>query len=236
MFSDFSYFYGLLNKKSNIVVRNTIRSNRHYLIAYLIFLLALTPLVISYSKYDLHLLLNAYHSPFADGFFQKITLLGDGLAPFAVGAVLLFVSFRKTLIVLVGGNAAGIIAQFLKRIVFPDIKRPSVFFGDVEGFHFVEGFDLHGSFSFPSGHAATVFALTFCVAAFVRNPTAKTVLLILAALVAYSRVYLSQHFMVDIYAGSAIGVFCGLLTVYLFNRISGQWADRSLRSLISKNR
>jgi membrane-associated phospholipid phosphatase len=39
-------------------------------------------------------------------------------------------------------------------------------------------------------------------------------LLLLAVLVGYSRIYLSQHFLADVVAGSFIGVAGGVLCVY----------------------
>ena len=57
--------------------------------------------------------------------------------------------------------------------------------------------------SFPSGHAATSFAAaTILSFAF---PKAAPAFLILAAAVAYSRVYVGVHYPLDVIAGAALG-------------------------------
>jgi undecaprenyl-diphosphatase len=58
--------------------------------------------------------------------------------------------------------------------------------------------------SFPSGHAATSFAAaTILSFAF---PKAAPVFFVLAAAVAYSRVYVGVHYPLDVIAGAALGV------------------------------
>jgi undecaprenyl-diphosphatase len=57
--------------------------------------------------------------------------------------------------------------------------------------------------SFPSGHAATSFAAaTILSLAF---PKAAPAFLVLAAAVAYSRVYVGVHYPLDLIAGAAVG-------------------------------
>jgi membrane-associated phospholipid phosphatase len=45
-------------------------------------------------------------------------------------------------------------------------------------------------------------------------------LLVAAALVGFSRIYLAQHFLTDVLAGSLIGVAGGLLCAYLARNIN----------------
>ena len=59
--------------------------------------------------------------------------------------------------------------------------------------------------SFPSGHAATSFACATTLAAFVPR-SRQIVLYVLAAGIAYSRVYVGVHYPVDVIAGAAVGL------------------------------
>ena len=96
--------------------------------------------------------------------------------------------------------------------------RPKVFFdleNNPDAFPIVEGVNLHSSNSFPSGHTCTFFILFFILAIVIiyyhgdmKNSSRKLLQLgcfLLAVVGAYSRIYLSQHFALDIFAGSTIG-------------------------------
>jgi membrane-associated phospholipid phosphatase len=73
------------------------------------------------------------------------------------------------------------------------------------------GGKIHTWQSFPSGHTMTAFALALFLSILIRNKFWGVLLLILAILVAYSRVYLFQHFPKDVFAGSIFGVFAVLI-------------------------
>jgi membrane-associated phospholipid phosphatase len=106
--------------------------------------------------------------------------------------------------------------QILKRIVFADYPRPAGYFQDTVQLHLVEGVRLLYGHSFPSGHSASAFALFLTLSVLSRNRFIQVISFVLACAVAYSRVYLSQHFLSDILAGSLIGVIgtLGLYTVF----------------------
>jgi undecaprenyl-diphosphatase len=64
--------------------------------------------------------------------------------------------------------------------------------------------------SFPSGHAASAFA--FAVGASSEMPRAAAPLGVLAATVAYSRVYVGVHYPLDVVTGALLGTGAALLT------------------------
>ena len=82
--------------------------------------------------------------------------------------------------------------------------------------------------SFPSGHAATAFAVAAVIA--VRHPRLRWPLLGVAALVALSRVYLGVHYWLDVIAGAALGVCLGLLTAWVMDLVARR-AKRAAPSL-----
>jgi undecaprenyl-diphosphatase len=69
------------------------------------------------------------------------------------------------------------------------------------------------SWSFPSGHAAGVFALGTVIGLKVRRTLPLMAAIALA--VAFSRVYIGVHYPLDVIAGSLIGILIGLFVVNL---------------------
>lgn len=71
-----------------------------------------------------------------------------------------------------------------------------------------------GGFSFPSGHSSSSFAAAF--ACFSNHKKIGTPLLVLAALIAFSRLYVCVHFPSDVICGSLLGILLG----YIAEKIS----------------
>lgn len=78
--------------------------------------------------------------------------------------------------------------------------------------------------SFPSEHATGAFAIAASVGMYRRR--LGLVLLLLAALTAFSRVYVGIHYPADVGAGAAIGVLVAL--ALWFARPALAWLDRSV--------
>ncbi len=141
--------------------------------------------------------------------------MGDGIAVALFIFILLFVRYRYALITFISTFFITIIVHTFKHIIFSDVCRPSMYFAKCsETLHYVEGVKLHTSHSFPSGHTASAFTIFFILALICKNNILKFTFFVITLLAAYSRVYLSQHFLIDIYFGSIIAVstifFCYL--------------------------
>lgn len=65
------------------------------------------------------------------------------------------------------------------------------------------------SSSFPSGHSAASFLTATVLSGF--NPNILFISFFLASAVAFSRIYLGEHFLSDALSGSIIGIAIGLL-------------------------
>lgn len=177
---------------------------------------------------ELHLWFNRHHSPLADIFFRNATHMAEGLAIGFVVFLALVDKVRHGVIAFSGIILSSLITQFLKRVVFFDHYRPSKVFAGIGDLHFVQDVILHQSFSFPSGHATAAFSLFLILAWLGRNRWIQLVCLALALTVAYSRVYLSQHFFEDILTGSLIGsTVTFLIGATLLHR---SWGDRGIFS------
>jgi membrane-associated phospholipid phosphatase len=96
------------------------------------------------------------------------------------------------------------------------------------GLDLVEGVGLHGTLSFPSGHTTTAFAVLILAGLIVQNRTLFFASVLLAWAVALSRVYLSQHFLADVLAGSILGILSALFFYWYFHRFKNTWLDISL--------
>jgi undecaprenyl-diphosphatase len=72
--------------------------------------------------------------------------------------------------------------------------------------------------SFPSGHAASSFACATVLGALV--PRLRVPLFVVAALVAWSRVYVGVHYPVDVLAGAVLGTLVGLLVLRALPRLA----------------
>jgi len=116
-------------------------------------------LVLLYGKAGIHLWVNRNNFPFTHFFFKYFTFGGNGIFAAIVVFVLLFVKFRLRLTLAAAAILAGLVAQFLKRVIFPGIVRPARFFENA--LYFVEGVSIHKSFSFPSGHTANALTVSF---------------------------------------------------------------------------
>ena len=75
------------------------------------------------------------------------------------------------------------------------------------------------SHSFPSGHTATAVAAAIVLSYFA--PRAAPLFAILAAAVAYSRLYVGVHFPLDIVGGALVGAATALLLLEVVRRRSG---------------
>ena len=91
------------------------------------------------------------------------------------------------------------------------------YFSDTAVVHTVKWVTVHGSCSFPSGHTTTAFAM-FCFLALISKHKATGIIFMLMGLIAaWSRIYLAQHFFIDVYIGSIIGTLSSVFVFMLFD-------------------
>lgn len=216
-------------------MKKIIKENKAFLVIYVVLLIIGGCILILSTKKDIHLFINAYHSTFFDYFFRYITYLGDGITPVVLTLAFLFITFRKSVEIAASGILAGLFAQMFKRLVFPDVIRPKPFFNGIAELYFVPGVHMHTTLSLPSGHTASAFALFFVLSTFAKNKIVKILCLLMALLIGYSRMYLSQHFLIDVYLGSMIGVVAGVIITGFMKSAKGRWLDLSLVKLTKRN-
>ncbi len=140
-------------------------------------------------------IVNRRAEPF-DTIFVALSHLGSyGLVWFVLAVVAAFVSRRPVVLtmVVIAYYSTAAITDLIKLLVdrqrpidHPLVPEPT-------------------TSSFPSGHAATSFACAATLATYVSR-RAAIVLYVLAALIAYSRVYVGVHYGLDVLAGAALGL------------------------------
>ncbi len=199
-------------------MKKLFKENTLVLSVYFAFFLVGVVLVFSYSKADLHLIINQWHTAFFDVFFKYVTHLGGGGMVVVLFLIFLLIKTRYAVVFISGNVVIAIVVQGMKHIIFPHALRPVAYFKGIHVLHLVQGVSMHSYNSFPSGHSAAAFGLFMMLISITKNKALKFLWLLIALLTAYSRIYLSQHFMEDIVTGSIIGVTGMFLTVYYFNR------------------
>ena len=79
-------------------------------------------------------------------------------------------------------------------------------------------------YSFPSNHSINNFAAATVLSHYFRRK--KAIFIIIASLVALSRVMVGVHYLSDITAGALLGVLVGLLITYIVNKFDYNTAVR----------
>ena len=192
-----------------------------FLVPTLVLALVLGITLLILPKAELHLALCQPHTHFLDTIVPIFTDLVDWL-PYLCVVLLLF--YRAGWATFLASNLllSTLIVQPIKHIVHA--PRPLTWFAenmpDVS-LPLVEGVRMNYWLSFPSGHTTTFFVLFFSLSIILcaENIKGKNILSFLcflcASFGAYTRIYLSQHFALDIFAGILIAVF-STLSLYFF--------------------
>jgi len=167
---------------------------------------------IALARADVPLFLTLNHSALGSlgGFWQNVTVLGDGVVAMAM---MLALYRRRPELFWAAFIAAILVSLSIQfgKFVRP-IPRPLGQLGhDVVR---VIGEEFHNA-SFPSGHAATAFALAAILWTAFRSPIGRALLLLAACLVALSRVMVGAHWPTDVLGGAAVGWLLGLASLEL---------------------
>jgi membrane-associated phospholipid phosphatase len=197
-------------------MKSLLRKNLFFFIPYIIVLAISSSILLLYNKASIHLFINKFHTPFLDYFFKYFTHLADGIFVFIIGVLIFLNNKKRSLYILLSFGLSSAIAQILKKVFYFEHLRPSIFFSDLSNLYIVPGIEIHGYFSFPSGHATSAFCIATCLVISGSNRAAQICLFLYALVAAYSRMYLSQHFLVDVVIGSIIGVICATIIYPLF--------------------
>ncbi|WP_310737120.1 sugar transferase [Parvicella tangerina] len=188
-----------------------------------LFLLISGLFLIQLDQIEGHIYINQFHSDFWDRLFPYITHIGDGLTAVLIIIVLFIWKEKYGYIALFAFLITSGVTHGLKLFVFADAERPLLVLWDYfhyEGGHHVLPFEsMKSDHSFPSGHTTSAMSI-FCLLSLIFNKRLQWTGVLfagLAILASFSRVYLSQHFVEDVFLGTIIGTLGTLLTYHWLN-------------------
>lgn len=192
-----------------------------FLVPTLVLALILGVILMIIPKAELHLSLSQHHTSILDVVVPIFTNLVDWL-PYLIVLILLFYHAGWATFLASNLLFSTFIVQPIKHII--NAPRPITWFTENHpdiNLTLVEGVKMNEWNSFPSGHTTTFFVLFFSLSIILctKNIKGKNVLAFIcflcASFGAYTRIYLSQHFALDIFAGILVAI-CSTLILYFF--------------------
>lgn len=149
-----------------------------------------------------------------DVFMKTITFLGDA-GIFWILVCLVMLVFKKTRNAGIAGAISLIVEALCVNVFLKNTIQRTRPYEVIEGLNILIA--TPHDYSFPSGHAGSAFAVAIVV--FLMLPKKWGIpAVIMASLMALSRLYVGVHFPTDILAGALIGTATAYMGVYLVNR------------------
>ncbi|MBQ4082045.1 MAG: phosphatase PAP2 family protein [Clostridia bacterium] len=162
------------------------------------------------------------HTDFLDAAMRTVTHLGDGgVFWLAMGVILCFPQktrkwgFGLILAVIFGAIGCNVILKNAVQRIRPYDNPLGTFTAEQL---MAQGIDLPHDWSFPSGHTTASFAAATAI--FLRSKKVGTPLLILAAVIAFSRLYLYIHYPSDVLVGMLWGITAAILAYLVLNKLT----------------
>ena len=218
----------------NTGAKDVLHKIRYLFIPYIFILCACLIVKLLYTRHDIYFAVNGFHTDFLDSIEPYITYIGDGVTIVIISAILLLIcSYRASFLLITSYALTALTAQVLKYSF--DMPRPKVYFAnELDKVHFVKGLYILSVHSFPSGHTVTAFSAGVVITYLAKNKAWGAVLLFVALMVGYSRMYLSQHFFEDVTVGSVVGVLVTFLWLSYIDRKEFINSPRWNRGLLKK--
>jgi undecaprenyl-diphosphatase len=173
--------------------------------------------------------LRTHHSPLLDALMAGLSDIAGGNAIWMALAVLIGFLYRSRWPAVV----QALLAVVLAFLITDYVAKP--FFNRARPFESYAESRVHGykptTRSFPSGHAAGAIAGAYTLSRLA--PEARAIFWLLAALVAFSRVYLGVHYPGDVLAGALLGLG---IAGFVVGGTTWQFADMSHRKDVKPSR
>lgn len=172
-----------------------------------------------FGRDQLHLFINQFHLKSLDYFFYYYTEIGTSGLFISLIIFIILKSNWITLGYLIGTEIiAGLINTVIKKSFFNHTSRPAFYFQEKNiAIYLIDNYKMQEVYTFPSGHSlmAIVIAMTMCT--ITKNRYLQFLFSSNFILIAYSRMYLSRHFMIDTIGGATLAFFTFIFVYYLLN-------------------
>lgn len=175
-----------------------------------------------FSRNTVFLFFNNDGGAIADQFFKWATWGAEGWVwiPYFI---VVFGWFKKNAkFILMNFLLSTIITQIPKNFIWEAVSRPIASGIPVGEIHTVPGVVMHSWNSFPSGHTATAFTLFLLTTYLFPTKWVFGIGMIYAIICAYSRVYLGQHFPMDLGGGMLVAIMSLQLSILISQKYSKQ--------------
>jgi membrane-associated phospholipid phosphatase len=181
-----------------------------------------------YSRTSVFMLFNFDGGSKLDVFFKWATWGAEGWIwiPYFI---VLFSWFKKDArFILLNFLLSTLLTQIPKNLIWGNLSRPITSGIPTAELHTVKGVIMHSMNSFPSGHTATAFTLFLLTTYLFPSKTVFFIGLIYAFICAYSRVYLGQHFPMDLGGGMIVGVATVVISIGIIEKINQKLDAKSI--------
>ena len=173
-----------------------------------------------FGRIPVFLFLNIDGGDFVDQFFKWVTWGAEGWVWIPFFAIV-FGWFKKDVkLIVLNFLLSTVFTQIPKRFIWDSISRPIASGIPLNEIHTVPGVVMHAWNSFPSGHTATAFTLFLLTIYLFPTTRVFAIGAIFAMICAYSRVYLGQHFPMDLGGGIIVAVMSVQLSIVINQKIS----------------
>jgi membrane-associated phospholipid phosphatase len=230
-----------LNNRKNI--RRSIfglcfrKTTLFFVVPFFVFLVLGGAGMLIFAKGSMVMALNSVSNEWLDDSSLFISTISHGSFLAVIALLLAFYKFRWSLLTMANLTWAAILTNLFKKVFFQLSSRPLHYFHYDDFPRFLYEAPLAYYYSFPSGHTMAVFAFCTMLTLLINRKSAGLILFVISFLGGLSRIYLLQHFFVDIWVGALLGVLVTVPTVWLDKKYAleeRKFAERNVFSLFRK--
>jgi membrane-associated phospholipid phosphatase len=173
-----------------------------------------------FGRIPVFLFLNKDGGILMDQFFKWSTWGAEGWIWIPFLAIVFGWYKKDAKIIVLSFILSTLFTQIPKHFIWDTISRPIASGIPLNDIHTVQGVVMHAWNSFPSGHTATAFTLFLLTTYLFPTNRVFAIGAIYAIACAYSRVYLGQHFPMDLGGGIIVAAISVQLSILIHQKIS----------------